>query len=60
MISINCAKSSYKFQIRHGKPNIGDIYFPLELKCVFKAISVQTMGAVFILKKKNRELKYVE
>lgn len=45
-----------KFQIRHGKPNIEDMYFLLELEYIFRAICADDRNSIY-LKKKKRESK---
>lgn len=45
-----------KFQIRHDKPNIRDMYFPLELEYKFKAICADNRNSIYF-KKGKREAK---
>lgn len=42
-----------KFQIRHGKPNIEDMYFPLELEYIFKAICAGDRNSIYFKKEKE-------
>lgn len=47
-----------KFQIRHGKPNTGDMYLPPELEYIFKTIYVGNRSSIYFKKgKKTRESK---
>lgn len=42
-----------KFQIRHGKPNIEDMYFPLELRYILKAICAENRNSIYFKKEKE-------
>lgn len=43
-----------KFQIRHGKTNIDDMYFSLELEYIFKAICADKGNGIYFKKEKER------
>ena len=46
-----------KFRIRCGEPNIGDMYYPLELECIFRVICADNLNNIHFKKEKDFESK---
>ena len=58
MISVFCSSQDTAYEIRHGKPNIGDVFFHLELEYTFKAMCGDNRNNIYFKRKGNKN--YVE
>ena len=58
MISVFCSSQDTAYEIRHGKPNIGDVFFHLELEYTFKAMCEDNRNNIYFKRKGNKN--YVE